>query len=157
MCTDVLMNDYVGRGKETFTYMYKECKHYSFLKRKLRSANLLLVALLLIVLPQSELFSAVKSYARIPQRHVFFGINPFILHWFPPLSLAHIPLPVLEVEQIFEISFRSFCFFKNVRFVIFHPKQALPPDPVSNCVTFRKKLRTYEMLPKRSRSSTYFN
>ena len=28
MCTDVLMNDYVGRGKETFTYMYKECKHY---------------------------------------------------------------------------------------------------------------------------------
>ena len=29
MCTDVLMNDYVGRGKETFTYMYKECKHYS--------------------------------------------------------------------------------------------------------------------------------
>ena len=29
MCTDVLMNDYVGRGKETFTYMYKECKHYT--------------------------------------------------------------------------------------------------------------------------------
>ena len=28
MCTDVLMNDYVGRGKETFTYVYKECKHY---------------------------------------------------------------------------------------------------------------------------------
>ena len=23
------MNDYVGRGKETFTYMYKECKHYN--------------------------------------------------------------------------------------------------------------------------------
>ena len=30
MCTDVLMNDYVGRGKETFTYMYKECKHYRY-------------------------------------------------------------------------------------------------------------------------------
>ena len=29
MCTDVLLNDYVGRGKETFTYMYKECKHYT--------------------------------------------------------------------------------------------------------------------------------
>ena len=29
MCTDVLMNDYVGRGKETFTYKYKECKHYT--------------------------------------------------------------------------------------------------------------------------------
>ena len=29
MCTDVLMNDYVGRGKEKFTYMYKECKHYT--------------------------------------------------------------------------------------------------------------------------------
>ena len=28
MCSDVLMNDYVGRGKETFTYIYKECKHY---------------------------------------------------------------------------------------------------------------------------------
>ena len=30
MCTDVLMNDYVGRGKETFTYMYKERIHYSY-------------------------------------------------------------------------------------------------------------------------------
>ena len=29
MCTDVFMNDYVGRGKETLTYMYKECKHYT--------------------------------------------------------------------------------------------------------------------------------
>ena len=36
---------------------------------------------------------------------------------------------------------------ENVRFVIFHPKLALPPPPVSKCVTFRKKLRTYEMLP----------
>ena len=35
-----------------------------------------------------------------------------------------------------------------MRFVIFHPKLALPPPPVSKCVTFRKKLRTYEMLPK---------
>ena len=35
MCTDVLMNDYVGRGKETFTYMYKECKHYTFFLARL--------------------------------------------------------------------------------------------------------------------------
>ena len=35
MCTDVLMNDYVGRGKETFTYMYKECIHYSREKHRL--------------------------------------------------------------------------------------------------------------------------
>ena len=42
----------------------------------------------------------------------------------------------------------QFSFFvENVRFVIFHPKLALPPPPVSKCVTFRKKLRTYEMLP----------
>ena len=39
-------------------------------------------------------------------------------------------------------------FVENVRFVIFHPKLALPPPPVSKCVTFRKKLRTYEMFPK---------
>ena len=42
----------------------------------------------------------------------------------------------------------QFSFFvENVRFVIFHPKLALPPPPVSKCITFRKKLRTYEMLP----------
>ena len=28
---------------------------------------------------------------------------------------------------------------ENVRFVIFHPKLAQPPPPVSKCVTFRKK------------------
>ena len=42
----------------------------------------------------------------------------------------------------------QFSFFvENVRFVIFHPKLAQPPPPVSKCVTFRKKLRTNEMLP----------
>ena len=48
-----------------------------------------------------------------------------------------------------KVSSKSISFFvENVRFVIFHPKLALPPPPVSKCVTFRKKLRTYEMLPK---------
>ena len=33
----------------------------------------------------------------------------------------------------------QFSFFvENVRFAIFHPKLALPPPPVSKCVTFRK-------------------
>ena len=43
---------------------------------------------------------------------------------------------------------KSISFFvENVLFAIFHPKLALLPPPVSKCVTFRKKLRTYEMLP----------
>ena len=37
--------------------------------------------------------------------------------------------------------------FYDARFVIFYPKLALPPTSVSKCVTFGKKLRTYEMLP----------
>ena len=46
---------------------------------------------------------------------------------------------------------KVFSFFvENVRFVIFHPKLVQPPPPVSKCVTFRKKLRTYEMLPKQN-------
>ena len=51
----------------------------------------------------------------------------------------------LALDPHFEINFPFLS--KNVRFVIFHPKLALPPPPVSKCVTFRKKLRTYEMLP----------
>ena len=49
-------------------------------------------------------------------------------------------------ESFFKINFPFFV--EKMRFVIFHPKLAQPPPPVSKCVTFRKKLRTYEMLPK---------
>ena len=60
----------------------------SYLNRRLKSITLLLVALLLLVLPQSVLC---RQWSHTPENHsaghVFFGVGPFILHWFPPVDL----------------------------------------------------------------------
>ena len=107
----------------------------SYLKRRLRSTNMLVVALLLLAWPQSELFpaAAVKSYARRQQWHVFefFGVNVG-----GPSSCTGILLFLCRTFRCLsskwnrKSKFPSFpFFFENAWFVIFHPKQVLPPPP----------------------------
>ena len=76
-----------------------------------------------------------------------YGRSPRGLSWSSGVWAVTEP-DVCARSQLRKFLRNQFSFFvENVRFVIFHPKLALPPPPVSKCVTFRKKLRTYEMLP----------
>ena len=112
----------------------------SYLNRRLRSTNLLLVALMLLVLPQSGFVSRQWSHtpAGKPQRHVFFTLVPLhlalVFSSFSGAQSTACPQSGTNIRSLFHF----LLFFKNVRLLIFHPKVARPPSPVSKCVTFRK-------------------
>ena len=86
----------------------------SYLKRRLWSTHLLLVALLLLVLPHSELFSAVKLYARKPQRHVFFGVNVGA-----PSSLPGFLLFLCRTSRCLSLNWNRYSKFPSFPFFFF--------------------------------------